>query len=31
MIENLKKKNIVYKNYEIINFINTNDLEKRLI
>jgi len=31
MIEDLKKKNIFYKNYEIINFINTNDIEKRLI
>jgi len=31
MIEDLKKDNIFYKNYEIINFINTNDIEKRLI
>ena len=31
MIEDLKKDNIFYKNYEIINFINTNDIEKKLI
>jgi UDP-4-amino-4,6-dideoxy-N-acetyl-beta-L-altrosamine N-acetyltransferase len=31
MIDNLKNKSIFYKNYEIINFINTNELEKSLI
>jgi UDP-4-amino-4,6-dideoxy-N-acetyl-beta-L-altrosamine N-acetyltransferase len=31
MINNLKNKSIFYKNYEIINFINTNELEKNLI
>ncbi|MEA3315624.1 MAG: UDP-4-amino-4,6-dideoxy-N-acetyl-beta-L-altrosamine N-acetyltransferase [Campylobacterota bacterium] len=31
MIDRLKKRNIFYQNYKIINFINTIDLEKKLI